>query len=501
MNLLEVEGLQKSFGETQALANCSFACTMGEIHGVVGENGSGKSTLVKILSGILAPDSGQVLVRGVPVHLKSIVDARLNGIVSVPQEILVVSALSVLENVYLGRGRVFSGPPRRDFVELARRLFQELSEQPVDLAAPLEELPLSKQQLVVIVRALAWDPDLVILDESTSALDVSDRDRLFEFLRNRRSSGKSVIFISHRIDELQGLADRMTVIRNGQSVQTLLSEEATVDSIVRLMSGTERVAAAADVEDDQWRLVRDDTLRPVLLADSLVLNTGDRPVDLTLFRGEIIGLAGLEGHGQERFLETLAGIRNPVSGQVKSVGDHDQESIIRALTDAFRKGVVYVPRDRKTEGLFLKLSILDNFAMPMYPGLIRRGEMVRTLREFKQKLSMRFGNEEQEVRSLSGGNQQKVVLGRWLATNPKVLLLNDPTRGVDIPTKHDLYRLFREQAHHGVSLVLLSTDLQELIELCDRVLVFRDGEVFSELDRADLDRERLISAMFGKAVS
>ncbi len=499
MNLLDVKDLNKSFGETQALAGCSFTCSAGEIHGIVGENGSGKSTLVKILSGILQPDSGHLLVRDAPAHLTTITQARRLGIVSVPQEILVVPALSVLENVYLGRGGLFSGPPKAEFLETAKQLFSELSETPVNLTATVEDLPLSKQQLVVIVRALVSEPDMLILDESTSALDVSDRDRLFEFLRARRNAGKSAIFISHRIDELQGLADVLTIIRNGKSVKTLNAQEASVDVVVRLMSGTERVDSARDAAVEPWRFLRDADAQLVLRAENVVFAANTPPINLELYKGEIVGLAGLEGHGQERFLQTLAGLSQVVSGHVAKVTGNG-EVLIRNLQEAYKEHVSYVPRDRKTEGLFLKLPIIDNFAMPLYSGLIRRGEMTKLLQGFKEKLSMRFDNEHQEVRSLSGGNQQKVVLSRWLATRPEVLLLNDPTRGVDIPTKHDLYRLFRDQAQSNVAIVLLSTDLQELIELCDRVLVFRDGQLFSELDRQVLERERLMSAMFGKAV-
>lgn len=501
MNLLEVKRLQKSFGETQALQDCSFTCGVGEILGVVGENGSGKSTLVKILSGILEPDAGELLIRDTSVRFRSIMNARQAGIVSVPQEILVVPALSVLENVYLGRGGMFSGPPRVDFRTKAQELFATLSVEPAPLNAILEELPLAKQQLVVIVRALVEDPDLVILDESTSALDVSDRDRLFAYLRQRRERGKSAIFISHRIDELQGLVDRMTIIRNGVSVKSISSEEATVDTILRLMSGEERLQAAADgnAETEHWRFVRDEMATPTLVAESLVVRAGDSPINVSLYQGEIVGLAGLEGHGQERFLQVLAGIERPTSGQVVKT-DGRRKVAIRSFQQANRLRVAYVPRDRKTEGLFLKLPIIDNFAMPLYSGLIHRRSIVRRLKDFQQRLSMRFGNENQLVGSLSGGNQQKVVLGRWLATDPQVFLLNDPTRGVDIPTKRDLYRLLRGLAQSNVSIVLLSTDLEELIELCDRVLVFRDGQIFSEVNRSDVTRDRLIASMFGKAV-
>jgi ABC-type sugar transport system ATPase subunit len=362
-----------------------------------------------------------------------------------------------------------------------------------------EQLPLAKQQLVAIVRALVSKPDLVILDESTSALDVADRNQLFEYLRERREQGQSVIFISHRIDELQGLVDVLTVIRDGKSVETLNGQAASVNEVLHLMSGSERSDAAAKRVDEPTTTARVTLGSAILRTENMVVTSSQEPINFELHESEIVGLAGLEGHGQESFLEALAGIVRPSAGYVVAI-EANEATQLSSLRQAYAQHVVYVPRDRKTEGLFLKLSILDNFALPLYSGVVRRGEMRRLLNEFTQKLSIRFDNASQEVRSLSGGNQQKVVLSRWLATRPRVLLLNDPTRGVDIPTKRDLYRIFVEQAHVGVGVVLLSTDLEELIELCDRVMVFREGRVFSELHRQQLTREHLIAAMFGKAV-
>ncbi|MCY0899361.1 MAG: sugar ABC transporter ATP-binding protein [Firmicutes bacterium] len=495
MSVLEATGLYKSFGETHALVDASFSCESGEIHGIMGENGSGKSTLVKILSGILQPDRGNIRVKGRNVRMRSVVEARRLGVASISQEILVVPALSVIENIALGRGRLFSGAPSPTFRHEVQELFERLSDSPISLDEPIEVLPLSKQQLVVIVRALVHHADLLILDESTSALDVADRDQLFSYLRSERDRGKAIVYISHRIDELQGLADRMTILRNGRSVDTIDARTASVETILRLMSGEDRQAS-----QDATELQPGESLglaQPILWTEQLRLSPADAPIDFRLAPGEIIGLAGLEGHGQEQFLQCLAAQRPAYSGYVKVAGG-DQP--IRNLGQAYRRGIVYVPKDRKTEGLMLKLTILDNFALPLYSGVIQERIIRQTLAEFTQRLRMVYGSAEQTVGSLSGGNQQKVILARWLATKPRVLLLNDPTRGVDIPTKRDLYDIFRQLSTNQVAIVLLSTDLEELLALCRRVIVFREGRVFSELQGNSLTRDNLIASMFGKAV-
>jgi ABC-type sugar transport system ATPase subunit len=410
-----------------------------------------------------------------------------------------VPALSVLENIFLGRGGFFSGPPGVEFRDKAHQLLLTLSADPIDLNTSLEELPLSKQQIVVIVRALMLNPNIVILDEATSALDVSDRDRLFEHLRERRSRGQSVIYISHRIDEIQGLADRLTVIRNGVSIQTLNPKETSVSEILRQMSGENRASMSGEVMKDSWKGKENASI--VLRTTKLKFNANSRPIDFQAYEGEIVGLAGLEGHGQEIFLRALAGLRaSSLRGEVAAIDRQRNEVSIHSLKQAYRQEISYVPRDRKTEGLFLKLSIKDNFAMPTYSRIVKQRKVTQALKLFKDKLSIIYENDSQLVGSLSGGNQQKVVLARWIYTNPRVLLLNDPTRGVDIPTKRDLYRLFHELVGNNMTIVLLSTDLEELVELCDRVVVFRDGGIFSELQGEGIQRDRIIAAMFGEAI-
>ncbi len=494
--LLQARNLRKSFGETVALSNCSFACAPGEIHAIVGENGCGKSTLVKILTGILTPDQGELLLRDRPVKFQTPGAARSHGVVSIPQEILVVPALSVLDNIVLGQGRFFGGPPGAAQRRAATDVLSLISSQPIPLDVPVETLPLSQQQIVVIARALVLDPDVVILDESTSALDVADRDRLFAVLRERRERQKSAIYISHRFDEILGLADRLTVIRGGLTIGTLTSAEATIGQVLEMMSGESLVE-----RQPRWaRGTSTAGVDTVLQATDVALGPGKAAINFSLQQGEIVGLAGLEGHGQEAFLEALAGLRGSwVGGSIVRTGDVRAASPIRSLRAAAQAGIAYVPRDRKTEGLFLKLDIQDNFSLPTLPLIANKRRIERDLRDYCDRLSISCRSFRQPVSSLSGGNQQKVIIARALAGQPQILMLNDPSRGVDIPTKRDLYDLFLDLVTRGISIVLLSTDLEELVQLCDRVMVFREREVFRELQGSTITRERLIAAMFGES--
>jgi ABC-type sugar transport system ATPase subunit len=340
------------------------------------------------------------------------------------------------------------------------------------------------------------DPRILILDESTSALDVATRDRLFALVRRYIASGRSVIFISHRMDEIEEIADRITVLRAGRSVATLGRGEATPDELVRLMSGVDHLTAGAGAELPVSERVRG---AGVLAARSVRLRPEAAPVDFAVHAGELVGLGGLEGHGQDSFLRTLA--TGATAGDVVRVRD-DEETVIRSPAQAAGLGVVYVPRDRRSESLFPTLSIRDNFAAPTLAddrqlGVVRRARTDARLARYRDSLGIKLATAGQPITSLSGGNQQKVVMARWLAVSPAVLLLNDPTRGVDLNAKRDLYKLLRQLARDGAAIVMLSTEVDELIELMDRVLVFREGTVHAELSRGDLARETLVASFFG----
>ena len=496
---LRVSGLAKSFGTTQALRDCTLELRTGEVLAIMGENGSGKSTLVKLLSGVHRPDSGTITIGADTVpFLASPKDSMAAGVATVFQEILSVPQQSVLANIWLGQdGLIRRKVTNPDRTTRAAAALGELIDDP-RLALSAGQLPLSDRQAMCIARALVRNPRILILDEATSALDVATRDRLFDVLRRLCAEGVSVLFISHRMDEVEEIADRVTVMRSGDTVTTLNRGEATTRELVALMTGgtvaieqmtgTERTAPGTGAE-------------VVVRATGVRLHDRAQPIDVEVRTSEILGIAGLEGHGQDQFLRILSGVA-PFEGGV-TCADEGVHSPLRSPTDALRRGIAYIPRDRRDESIFESRSILENFQLTTVEedrrnGLIRRAPAERRFDHFVKLLNIRAGDHGNPITSLSGGNQQKVVIARWLAMKPRVLLLNDPTRGVDAGTKRDIYRVLSEAAASGVAVVMLSTEVLELIELMDRVLVFREGELFTELDRSALTRSRLVASYFGR---
>jgi ABC-type sugar transport system ATPase subunit len=465
--VLRVTDAAKAFGATQALRSASIEVRAGEIHAIVGENGSGKSTLVKLLAGVHRPDSGQITVGGTAVgHLASPKESMRAGVATVFQEVLVVEPRSVLENVWVGTDGLFRDrSPAATKRQRAAAVLRELLVTPPALGLPADALSLSDRQACCIARALVREPRILILDEATSALDVATRDRLFAILRRLAAEGVGVIFISHRMDEIAELGDRCTVMRSGETVATLERGDATTEELVRLMTGAEHLAPAAARERAERR-------EP---GETLFSHGG-----LEVRAGEMIGLAGLEGHGQDEFLKELW-----------------------RVGDASGVRTAYVPRERRAEGLFESKSVRENFGLPTLSQDVRRGLLSHAgtrerLAHYADRLRITMRDPEDQITTLSGGNQQKIVMARWLAIDPQVLLLNDPTRGVDLGAKRDLYALLAELTAQGVAVVMLSSEVDEHVELMDRVVVFREHEPFCELERSQLTRQALVSAFFGK---
>jgi len=498
--LVRVEHLAKAFGATQALKDCSFELRAGEVHALVGENGSGKSTLVKVLSGVHVPDSGRVEIAGAEPHLRNPKTAQEHGIVTVFQEVLVAEARSVLENVWLGadstwRARVSTREKRRR----AREALAELLGRPVDLSTPMEDLSLSERQSCCIVRALLRRPRILILDEATSALDVATRDRLFTLVARLAADGVGVIFITHRMDEIEEIGDRITVMRSGETVANLERAAWTPRELVRLMTGSDDLESIGRLEKASAASRRG---APVLTVRGLKLRPDGRPIDLEVRAGELIGLAGLEGHGQNEFLEALWG-ENVIAGEIVRRLD-DGDVVIRSPLHAADCDVAYVPRERSLDSLFSWMTIRENFALPTLDqdsrfGWLSPRKSRRRFATYVERLRIVLGSPEDAITTLSGGNQQRVIIARWLAFGPRILLLNDPTRGIDIGAKNDLYALFGALASENLAIVMLSTELDEHVELMDRVLVFREHELFRELDRSELSRDALVAAFFGQS--
>jgi ABC-type sugar transport system ATPase subunit len=496
---LAASHVRKSFGATRALVDCSFELRRGEVHAIVGENGSGKSTLVKILSGVQRPDAGSLRVGGREVEaIASPRVAHEHRIATVFQEVLTIGPMSAVDNVWLGLERLFS-PPASNGERRARvqHVLAELAGDAFDLDQPVERLSLSERQACCIARALIREPRVLILDESTSALDIQTRDRLFAAVRRRAAEGMSAIFISHRMDEVGEIGDRVTVMRSGATVAAGLGRnDASAHTLVQLMTGSEHLVdsttrSAAERRRRQGAVLRTRGLR---------LREEAAPIEFEVQAGELVGLAGLEGHGQEAFLWALSGAG--AAGTVVAVRD-GEETVLDSPWRAAAHGVRYLPRERRAEALFAGLSVRENFSLPTIRrdtrwGLLRPGRSVKRLREYVSRMGVVIHDHRQPIETLSGGNQQKVIIARLLAAGPRVLLLNDPMRGIDLGAKRDLYALLAELAAAGVAIVMLSSEVDEHVELMDRVLVFREQELFCQLDRSELDRQSLIAGFFGR---
>ncbi|MEU1518331.1 sugar ABC transporter ATP-binding protein [Streptomyces sp. NPDC005811] len=499
--VLAVDGLRKYFGPTVALEDAALRLFPGEVHALVGENGSGKSTLVKILSGVHRPDRGAMTADGRPYTPRTPAQALRAGVDTVFQEVLGVENRTVLDNLWLGADRLLR-PVARDTArrEKAAGVLAALLVAPPALDAPFGSLRLSDRQACGIARSLLRDPKVLILDEATSALDHDSRTRLFALVKERAARGMSTVLITHRMDEIREIADRVTVLRSGRTVGTL-GADWDHDEMIRLMSGgphpvrdtTTGIPAPSPDHVEQ---------RPVVLR---VVGARPRPdadpCTAEFRRGEIVGLAGLEGHGQDEFLRLLVGHGDP-DGVVRLQGERE-----RRVTDPRRArdlGIAYVARDRRGESILPWMSILDNFAVATTELDVRTGLLSERAAEgrflhYVERLAIKYGRASDAITTLSGGNQQKVVIARWLAADPDVLLLNDPTRGIDVGAKRDLYRLLRELSEQGLTVVMLSSEVDEHVELMDRVLVFREGSLATELARADLSRDRLVDAFFADA--
>jgi len=492
--MLRAAGVSKSYAGNPVLKNIDLELDPGKAHALVGENGAGKSTLVKIMSGGILSYEGKLELEGRPYRPSSPSNAQSLGVVAVQQELSLSPYLPVYQNLWLGKGGV--GGLLSSKAEL-RRKSQELLDRygmSMELGRWVGDLSLEEQQLVEILKALAFDPKVVVFDEPTSALGATNTRWLLDLIAGLKRRGRAILLISHRLPEVMELADAITVLKDGGKVATVDRRNVKEEDVVRLMVGR-------DLSEVFPRKTALDELaaRETMLEVRDLRAKGVDDASFSVRSGEVVGLAGLEGQGQHDLLLALFGANAAVSGQIKIAG---VESVVRKPSDAIRLGVGLVPVDRRTEGVVLPLSISENIALASlgrrqrWGWVDRRKERDVVLRAISD-LGIHATGPAAGLVTLSGGNQQKVVLGKWLATTPRVLLMDDPTRGVDIEARSDIYRQIREIAARGVAILVNSTDTLELVGLCDRVLVMFEGRLARELVGEAITEEAIVGAAVG----
>jgi len=497
---ISIAGVHKSFGSTKALRGVNFSARMGEIHAIVGGNGCGKSTLAKVISGVVPADAGQVSVMGKSPAAPH--EARAAGIATVFQEVLVADECTVVENLYLGSDGLWSRSlGSAEKYAVAKNLMHELTGVVVDPDMQVGMLPLGVKQWITIGRALLYKPRVLILDESSAALDLDSTERLFGKMRELRDAGGTVIIVTHRIAELIRICDRATVLRDGQDVGVLEKSEITEKNLLRLMTGKNEEAVVASSKPVAARLGQ-----VVLKTEGLKVWPQSAPVFSAVRQGEILGVAGLDGQGQSEFVRILAGVDLAASATPLVRTSHGEFDPILGLEEAVALGVSYVSGDRKREGIFSNLSIFENLLMPLYrrksrggkAAIIDWGSLDSTFDREVERLAIRMGERTNKITSLSGGNQQKVLIGRAFAMNPNILVLNDPARGIDVGAKAELYRHLRDFAAAGKSVVYMSSEIEEFTGFCSRVVVFRNGSIFDEFSGDEIHPALILEAMFGQ---
>ncbi len=500
--ILRMEGISKEFPGVLALNNVQLEVLPGEIMGLLGENGAGKSTLMKILSGVYKKDTGRILLEGHDIEVRNPHQAQMLGITIIYQELNLMPNLTVAENVFIGRE-----PNRFSLIK-----WQQLNEQTHALISHLgiqlspttrvANLSVAEQQMVEIARALSVKARVIIMDEPTSALTKNEVQHLFTTIRDLKAQGLGIIFISHRMEEVFEICDRITVLRDGEYVGTVQATESSPDEIIRMMVGRavseyfgQGQGSGGDIVLDVRNLSRVGTRED---PDKKVLKN----ISFQVRQGEIVGLAGLVGAGRTELARSVFGVDPRNSGEIAIDGKPVQ---INAPRDAIQLGIGMVPEDRKLQALFLAMSVEENASMASLDrvsrfGFVQRHKQRASVREYVDDLSIRLARYEQKVLDLSGGNQQKVVIARWLALKPKILIMDEPTRGIDVGAKAEVHSLMRQLAQRGVAVLMISSELPEVLAMSDRVLVMHEGELVGELARDQATPERAMAMMTGEVV-
>jgi rhamnose transport system ATP-binding protein len=485
--ILELKDISKRFGNVEVLHGVSFSLRPGEVHALLGENGAGKSTLVKIITGVHQPAGGQIYVEGQPVHFSDALDARKAGIAAIYQELSLFPDLDVAENIFVGRHPT-TGGGRIDWTKLYREAEKLLASLGVhlDLRKTALNLSIAQQQMVEIARAFSINARILIMDEPTSSLTLNEVADLFRLVRRLRESGTAIIFISHRIEELFELADRVTVLRDGSYIGTRPLSGVTREDLIHMMVGR----TISNLFPKQVGQPGD----AVLSVESLSRPGVFEKVSFQLRKGEILGMAGLIGAGRTAVARAIFGVQPASTGTIEVQG---QAQTITSPEKAIRLGIAYVPEDRQIHGIIPQMNLVANISLPLLKEYAVAGwlsdkkERSTTLGAARQ-VEVRANNMGQKARELSGGNQQKVLLAKWLATKPSILILDEPTRGIDVGTKAAVHALMNQLAMEGMAILMISSELPEILGMSDRILVMREGHVTALLSRAEASQEKIL---------
>ncbi|WNS79073.1 sugar ABC transporter ATP-binding protein [Domibacillus sp. DTU_2020_1001157_1_SI_ALB_TIR_016] len=489
--LLQMKNVSKTFPGVKALDNVMLEVKKGEVHALIGENGAGKSTLIKILAGIYKPDPGAAFYfEGKEAEIQKPIDATLKGISIIYQDLSLFPNLSVAENIYIGRDsdkKPWKKIKWSEMEEKAKKALKELGVE-IDVHTPVEKLSIAQQQLIEIARALAFDSKLIVMDEPTSSLSSGEVEKLYKVIDDLKNRGISIIFVSHKLKELFTVSDRFTVLRDGKYVGSYDTEELNEDKLIQLMVGRQVL-----YEKNKEKVKTGKTLLEV---KGLSKEGNFKDITFELKEGEVLGITGLVGSGRTELAQAIFGVNRPYKGELKINGE---TVVIKSSEDAVKKGIAYVPESRKTQGLVLRQSIINNISLPVLKQLrnkfklIDRKKEVQLANHYVKTLDVRPALPNRAAGDLSGGNQQKVVIGKWLSTKPKILIIDEPTNGIDIGAKSEIHKLMRKLAAEGMGIIVISSELPEVLAVSDRILIMRHGRIAGEVGIEEATQENIMN--------